>query len=102
MLAGCGHPDYRAAHAPALAIYAVVDSAPQLFPLWTTLEAAGRAEARHFTATLQTWAATERARLGCDLPTAQVRELHGANHYVFSSHPGAVTQAMRAFLAMTR
>jgi hypothetical protein len=77
MLTGCGHPDYRAVHAPALSIYAVVDSAPQLFPLWTTLEAAGRAEARHFTATLQTWAATERARLGRDLPMAQCASCTG-------------------------
>jgi non-heme chloroperoxidase len=102
ILARCGHPDYRAVHAPALAIYAVVDSARQLFPLWTTLDAASRAAARHFTATLQTWAAAERARLRRDLPAVQVRELHGANHYVFSSHPSEVTQAMRAFLALTR
>lgn len=33
MLAGCGHPDWAAVRAPALVIDAVVDSAPQLFPL---------------------------------------------------------------------
>lgn len=102
MLAGCGHPDYRAVRAPALAIYAVVDSAPQIFPSWAPLDPAGRAAANHFTATLRAWAATERARLRRGLPTAKVRELHGANHYVFSSHPHEVAQAMRAFLALTR
>lgn len=102
MLAGCGHPDYRAVRAPALAIYAVVDSAPQIFPSWAALDPAGRTAANHFTAALQTWAATERARLRRELPTAQVLELHGANHYVFSSHPNEVAQGMRAFLALAR
>jgi len=99
MLAGCGHPNYRGVRAPVLAIYAVVDSAPQVFPTWATLDSAARAAARHFTATLQGWAAGERARLRRELPSAQVLELHGANHYVFDSHPAEVTRAMRAFLA---
>jgi pimeloyl-ACP methyl ester carboxylesterase len=102
VLAGCGHPDYRAVRAPALAIYAVVDSAPQIFPSWAPLDAGGRAAARHFTTILQAWAAAERARLRRDLPAAQVLELHGANHYVFSSHSREVTESMRAFLASDR
>lgn len=100
MLAGCGHPNYRSVRAPALAIYAVVDSAPEIFPSWATLDSVGRVAAGRFTATLQAWAATERKRLRRELPAAQVRELHGANHYVFSSNPSEVTQAMRAFLAV--
>jgi pimeloyl-ACP methyl ester carboxylesterase len=102
ILAGCGHPGYRSVRAPALAIYAVVDSAPEIFPAWVTLDAAGRAAARRFAVTLEQWAGRERARLRRELPTAQVRELHGANHYVFSSHPDAVRQAMREFLAKTQ
>jgi pimeloyl-ACP methyl ester carboxylesterase len=99
VLAGCGHPDYRSVRAPVLAIYAVVDSAPEIFPAWATLSAARRADAGRFAATLEAWAVRERARLRRERPTAQVRELHGANHYVFSSHPAAVRRAMRAFLA---
>jgi pimeloyl-ACP methyl ester carboxylesterase len=99
VLAGCGHPDYRSVRAAVLAIYAVVDSAPEIFPGWATLDAAGRAAGRRFATTLEAWAARERARLRRELPAAQVLELHGANHYVFSSHPSAVRQAMRAFLA---
>jgi hypothetical protein len=98
MLAGCGHPDYRAVRAPALAIYAVIDSAPQVFLYWASLDSADRAAGRRFTATLQKWAAGERARVRRDLPAARLLELHGANHYVFASHPSEVTQAMRAFL----
>lgn len=99
MLAGCGHPDYAAVHAPALVIDAVIDSAPQVFPAWAALDASRRDAARRFTAALQAWAATERARVRRELPTARLLELHGAHHYVFASHPAEVTQAMRAFLA---
>jgi pimeloyl-ACP methyl ester carboxylesterase len=99
ILAGCGHPDYRAVRAPVLAIYAVIDSASQIFPTWATLGPAKRRSARHFTRTLQKWAAGERARLRRELPSAHVVELHGANHYVFDSHSAAVTAAMRQFLS---
>jgi pimeloyl-ACP methyl ester carboxylesterase len=99
MIAGSGHPDYAAVRAPALAIYAVEDSAPQVFPGWGRLDSAGRVAARHFTAVLQAWAAAERARFRRELPSGQVVELHGANHYVFASHPSEVTRAMRAFLS---
>jgi non-heme chloroperoxidase len=102
MLVGCGHPNYPAVRAPALVIDAVIDSAPQVFPNWATLDGAGRDAARHFTLVLQRWAATERARVRRELPAAQLLELHGANHYVFFSHPGEVTRAMRAFLARSR
>ncbi|HET6576983.1 MAG TPA: alpha/beta hydrolase [Gemmatimonadales bacterium] len=102
MLAGCGHPDYSAVRAPALVIDAVVDSAPQVFPLWARLDRAQRAAARRYTTILQQWAATERARVARELPGARVLELHGANHYVFASNPREVTEAMRAFLAGDR
>jgi non-heme chloroperoxidase len=99
VLVGCGHPDYVAVRAPALVIYAVVDSAQQVFPTWATLDSAQRVAARHFTTALQAWGATERARVRRELRGAQVRELHGANHYVFYSHAAEVTREMQAFLA---
>jgi pimeloyl-ACP methyl ester carboxylesterase len=102
MLAGCGHPDYRAVRAPALAIYAVVDSAPQVFPMWATLGQRDRAAGEHFTKVLQSWAVKERARLSGELPSVRVLELHGANHYVFDSNRDQVTRAMRTFLASAR
>jgi pimeloyl-ACP methyl ester carboxylesterase len=85
--------------APALVIDAVEDSAPQVFPFWARLDSAQRTAARRYTAVLQQWAATERARVARELPRARLLELHGANHYVFASNPRAVRDAMRAFLA---
>jgi non-heme chloroperoxidase len=99
MLVGCGHPDYRAVRAPALVLYAVVDSAQGLFPTWDSLDSVQRAAALHFTSVLQEWAATERARVRRELATAEVYELHGANHYIFFSNADEVTRLMQAFLA---
>lgn len=98
VLAGCGHPDYSRVHAPALAIYAVIDSMPDLFPTAATFDSATAAEARRFTSALQAIGATERARYRRDLPAGQVLELHGANHYVFYSNEKDVEGAMREFL----
>jgi pimeloyl-ACP methyl ester carboxylesterase len=99
MLAGCGHPDYSRVRARALVIDAVVDSAPELFPLWPRLDRAERAKATAFTAALQRWQAAERAQVARALPQARVLELHGANHYVFASNPREVREAMRTFLS---
>lgn len=98
MLAGCGHPEYARVRAPVLAIDAVIDSAPQLFPLWPTFDSTTRARARRFSDTLEAWATRERARFTAGIPGGELLELHGANHYVFDSHRAEVVRAMRAFL----
>jgi len=102
ILAGCGHPNYVAVRAPALVIYAVVDSVGQVFPFYSALDAPHQDAARRFTAALQRWAGAERARVRRELRTAQLLELHGANHYVFDSHRTEVIQSVREFLARYR
>ena len=102
MLAGCGQPDYAAVRAPALVIYAMIDSVQQVFPGWATFDPAHRAAALRFTAALQSWAAAEQARARRELPAAEVLELHGANHYVFDSHSDEVVESMKAFFARDR
>lgn len=102
MLAGCGHPDYARVRVPALAIDAVLDSAPQLFPLWSRFDSAGKVQGRRFAMGLQEWATRERARFTAGVPAARLLELHGANHYVFDSNRAEVLAAMRDFLARLR
>jgi non-heme chloroperoxidase len=102
ILIGCGHPDYRAVRAPALVIDAVTDSVGQLFPSWATFDSTRREQAQRFTAALRRWSAGERARVRRELRSAQMLELHGANHYVFDSNRSEVIRSMRAFLAVSR
>ena len=98
VLAGCGHPDYTGVHAPALAIYAVIDSMPGMFPSAATFDSATAAQARRFTSALQQLGTEERARYRREMPAGQVLEIHGANHYVFYSNEAQVEGAMRGFL----
>ncbi len=98
MLQGCGRPDYKAVRTPALVIDAVVDSASQVFPTLAQLDSTTRQAAIRFTGTLQRWGTTEREKVHRELAGAEILELHGANHYVFYSHPAQVTEAMRQFL----
>jgi pimeloyl-ACP methyl ester carboxylesterase len=93
-----GHPDYSRVKAPALAIDAVVDSAPQLFPRWTKFNDSTRAQGRRFAAKITAWGAQQRALFRRGAPTARVVELHGANHYVFYSNRIDVVREMRTFL----
>jgi pimeloyl-ACP methyl ester carboxylesterase len=102
ILAGCGHPNYAAVRAPALVIDAVVDSVGQVFPYYAALDAPHQTAARRFTVALQRWAADERARVRRELASAQLLELHGANHYVFDSNRAQVIRAMQAFLEKHR
>jgi hypothetical protein len=84
--------------APALAIFAVIDSMPGVFPTAATFDSATAVQARRFTSALQALGAAERARYRRELPSGQVLELHGANHYVFYSNEAEVEGAMRGFL----
>jgi len=98
MLQGCGHPDYKAVRSPALVIDAVVDSAAQIFPTLAQLDSTTKQAAIRFTGTLQRWGKAEGEKVRRELAGAEILELHGANHYVFYSHPAEVSEAMRKFL----
>jgi len=98
VIARSGHPDYSRVHAPALSIAAVIDSAPELFPLWASFSDSTRAQGRRFAARITAWGADQRARFRTAVPQARVVELHGANHYVFYSNRADVVREMRAFL----
>ena len=98
MLQGCGHPDYKAVRSPALVIDAVVDSASQIFPTLAQLDSTTKQAAIRFTGTLQRWGKAEGEKVRRELAGAEILELHGANHYVFYSHPAEVSEAMRKFL----
>jgi pimeloyl-ACP methyl ester carboxylesterase len=98
VLAGTGHPDYAKVRAPALAIYAVADSAPQIFPFLAAASPAVQAKARAYLVTFHAWAVKERDRFRRNTPHGRVVELHGANHYVFFSNQAEVVKEMRSFL----
>lgn len=102
MLAGAGHPDYTRVRAPVLAIYAIIDSMPNVFPAWQQFDSTSLASARRFTRILQDFGVKGRAAFRKALPSARVVELHGANHYVFYSNEPEVREAIGAFVSHLR
>jgi pimeloyl-ACP methyl ester carboxylesterase len=99
ILAGLAHPQYSKIRAPALAIYAVADSAPEMFSNYAGLDSTGRAQAQRFYAAFSPWTDQERARFKREVAGGRVVEIRGAHHYVFMSNEAEVMREMRAFLS---
>jgi len=84
--------------APVLAIYAVPGSAPVMFPFWNALDPTGRARAqRHFETIAAAWS-KQIERFRTEVEHIRIREIPGARHYVFLTHPGEVRHEMLDFL----
>jgi len=98
MLRGTGHPRYPAVRAPALAFYALPDSAPVFFRYWGGMSDSARAAARAWLRKAAAWEDGERSRFQRGVRHARVVLLPGANHYVFSSNEKEVAADMRSFL----
>lgn len=91
-------PNYRAVHAPALAIYAVTDSTAQLEP-W---ERGDREHAAGIEADIRAATLIERAsrdEFSRGVANSEVLELHGGHHWIFVSQRDVVLDAVRRFLS---
>ena len=83
---------------PVLAIYAMPGSAPVSYPFWNSLDPTSRARAqKSFVVISRTFAAQEE-RYRREVRDVRIREIPGARHYVFLTHPGEVRHEMLDFL----
>lgn len=90
-------PTFRAIRAPALALYAVIDTFTQLEP-W---QRSARAKARGMMDMIRGTESVEkklREQFRTQVAKAQVVEIRGAHHWIFVSHRDEVIAAMRKFL----
>lgn len=83
---------------PVLAIYAVAGSAPVLYPFWNTLDPTARARAQKSFEIISTTFAQQEERYRQEVKDVRIREIPGASHYVFLTHPGEVRHEMLDFL----
>jgi pimeloyl-ACP methyl ester carboxylesterase len=89
--------------APALGVFAVMDSPPAWFrDAYAGLDSAARLQADRYLAHLMAWNKEGRDRFRADLVHGTVIELHGADHYVFLTNPDQVERAMRDFITQLR
>lgn len=87
---------------PVLAIYAVPGSALVMFPFWSTLDPTMRARAQKSYAAISSAWAGQIDRFRREVKHVRVREIPGARHYVFLTHPGDVRHEILDFLLASR
>jgi non-heme chloroperoxidase len=93
------HPPYREIKAPALAIYAVIDSISQLEP-WQRLDREHAAEIQDVVRTTESVERTLRAQFKAEVAHGGVVEIRGAHHWIFVSNRDEVLRAVRRFLLL--
>ena len=100
VLDGVESPNYAGVMAPALGIYAVAQSADDVFA-WLTPTSPDWGAAETYVATVIAPAReAERVRFDTEVPNSTVLELDGANHYVFLWGPDQVAAAVLDFLGV--
>ena len=95
---GSTRSEYARVRAPALAIYAVRDRMPDIFPEYATFDSTNRRLARAYVAWSKRYSAAQIGRFRTEMRCGMVREIAGANHYVHYQHADRVERMMRAFL----
>ena len=92
------HPDYNQIKCPALAIYAVSDSIIQLAPFYAKLDAVNKKKVDTLYSVWNEFNNGERARFSKEVQGGSVKEVRGANHYLFISNTAETEKLMREFL----
>lgn len=90
--------DLKRIRAPALALYAAPGSAEVMHPYWQALDPTARARAQKTFDALARLHTRLRNQFRDQVPNARVVIIPGARHYVFLTHTGETTHAVREFL----
>jgi pimeloyl-ACP methyl ester carboxylesterase len=91
------HPQYRAVQAPALAIYAIIDTVTQLEP-WQRTDRAHAAGLQEMIRGTEFFERKLRMQFRNEVAHGLVLEIHGGHHWIFVSHRDEVLAAVRRFL----
>ncbi len=98
IMLGLEHPNYRHIECPALAIYATPTSIYDIIPFYDQLSAADKEKADTLFVHTKEWDKQQMERFKKDVDQGIVKEIEGANHYVFISHPAETEKMIRDFL----
>lgn len=90
-------PQYRAVQAPALAIYAIIDTVTQLEP-WQRTDRAHAAGLQEMIRGTEFFERKLRQQFRNEVAHSFVLEIHGGHHWIFVSHRDEVLAAVRRFL----
>jgi non-heme chloroperoxidase len=99
ILKGVRLPDYKGVKCPALAIYGQRNTAEQWFASFPYMDSAKQKKAvNNFMPAWKTYYTTEINRFRTEKPDGVVKEILGADHYTFLTHPDETERLIRAFL----
>jgi non-heme chloroperoxidase len=91
--------NYEAVKCPALAIYGQRNTAQQWFASYSSMDAANQQKAMNdFMPAWKMYYAAEINRFKSEKPDGRVKEISGADHYVFLTNPGETEKLIREFL----
>jgi non-heme chloroperoxidase len=93
------HPPYREVRAPALAVYAVIDTVVQLEP-WQRLDREHAAVLQDMVRANEFVEKKLRAQFKNEVAHAGVVEIRGGHHWIFVSNLDEVVSAVRRFLLL--
>lgn len=92
-------PDYKGVKCPILAIYAQRNTAEQWFPSLPYMDSLNqRKVVNDFMPAWKKYYRAEINRLKKEKPDAEIREIPGADHYVFLTHSDQTEKLIKTFL----
>lgn len=96
--AGIERPNYSGIDCPALAIYAKFDSVYTLLPYYDTLDTPTQKKADTLFTKFRRLKKEQAELFQRKVKNGVVKEIQGANHYIFISHPEETEKLIREFL----
>ena len=99
IIKGVQHPAYSSIVCPALAVYAVFDSASHLFSDYANYDSTNKRAADTCFVQFRKWSSDESDRFQKEVEQSKVKKIIGGNHYIFISHPKETANMIRVFLS---
>lgn len=98
IIMGIERPNYKSINCPALSIYAIASSVYTSIPFYDSLDAANKKKADTCFTILKNFGTEQIALFKNEVKNGKVKEIKGADHYVFISNPIETENLIREFL----
>jgi len=98
IIAGIERPNYTAINCPALAIYSTGGTVHSIMPFYDSLDSLNKKKADTCVTMFNKISKEQIALFKKEVKNGTVKEIDGAHHYVFISHPAETEKMIREFL----
>ena len=98
IIMGIERPNYKSINCPALSIYAIASSVYTSIPFYDSLDSANKKKADTCFTIFKNFGTEQIALFKKEVKNGEVKEIKGADHYVFISNPVETEKYIREFL----